>query len=376
MLILDDSERTDSLCPAAEDTAVFCLFMDQLFDSVNSIGINPPYGKELRGTVTKNSIHWEFWKESITILESMEFTTSKKVVPSVRNWLKTIKGVMYLSKKLLNNGFSYLSLKNFNQDSIENFFGCIRSHGWRNINPTCANFLTSYKSLVNNFMSSQSIGTNCEKDDCYGALSNLKEFFTTDSVTNIQNKNNTFSNYNENLNLTPQNSKRCKSTINYASRTYVAGWVVKKVKILTNNCRICNKLLTTQQNSKFNSVIEARKYSKSSKLIYPSKEVSDLYSTIIDIFNTNIQNIIHKPKLSEHFNCITEKINHIDLNYFSCPIHNLLEIFIQSSIRLLIFTYVTNINKILNTGRLLNQSDVLMCSASNYYKKHCKKSNK
>lgn len=150
--------------------------------------------------------------------------------------------------------------------------------------------------------------------------------------------------------------------------------MVKRVKILTNNCRICNKLLTTQENLKYNCVINARKYSKSSKLIYPSKEVSDIYSTIIDIFNSNIQNIIHKPKLSSHFNCIAENINnHIDHNYFSCPKHNLKQIFIQSSICLLIFSYVTDINKILNTGKLPNEPHVFMCSASNYYKRHCKK---
>lgn len=51
--------------------------MDRLFDSVNGIGINPPYGKELRGSVKKESVHWEFWNEALDVLHSMEFTPVK-----------------------------------------------------------------------------------------------------------------------------------------------------------------------------------------------------------------------------------------------------------------------------------------------------------
>lgn len=374
ILFLEDTQKTESLCPESEDTAILCLFMDRLFDSVNSSGTNPPYGKELRGAVKKNSIHWSFWREAVGVLDTMEFTPSNRQVPSVKNWLITVKGFMYLSQKLLNDGFSYICLKSFNQDPIENFFGCIRSHGWRNVNPTCANFISSYKSLViNNFMSSQSIGTNCEKDDCYGVLSNLKEFLTTNAPE--INLNETLQT--SNISIVKSKNIMClpKSNINCASRTFVAGWVVKKVKMLTNNCRICNTLLTTSTKSDNNCLIDARKYLKSSKLIYPNKEVSDLYSFIIDILNSNIQNIIHKSKVSEILYWLVVN-NYNETNYFSCPIHDLKQIFIKSSIRLLIFTYITNINTILNSGKLPNNPDVLMSSASNYYKKYSKKPKK
>lgn len=33
--------------------------------------------------------------------------------------------------------FKYLCLRRINQDPLENFFGRIRSHGVRNVNPTC-----------------------------------------------------------------------------------------------------------------------------------------------------------------------------------------------------------------------------------------------
>jgi len=42
--------------------------------------------------VTANFPHWEFWKKALIVLESMEYETkTKKQVPSVVNWIRTIK---------------------------------------------------------------------------------------------------------------------------------------------------------------------------------------------------------------------------------------------------------------------------------------------
>jgi len=83
--------------------------------------------------------------------------------------------IYYILKKL-KDGFKYVLLRNFNQDPIEHFFGSIRSHAIRNINPTPANSILSFKFLsINNFTSSHFVGANCEEDDKHGVLDNLKE---------------------------------------------------------------------------------------------------------------------------------------------------------------------------------------------------------
>ncbi|KAF0683086.1 Uncharacterized protein FWK35_00037708, partial [Aphis craccivora] len=113
-----------------EDTGHLCLFIDNLFDSANGNTSKPVTGKELRSAVTLNSVHWDFWRKALIVLQSMQYETkTKKVIPSVVNWIKTIKGLQVLCKRLLNDGFKYVLLRNFNQDPIENFFGSIRSHG-------------------------------------------------------------------------------------------------------------------------------------------------------------------------------------------------------------------------------------------------------
>lgn len=80
----------------------------------------------------KSSGHWKFWNEAIRILMSMEFVPKENKVVTIKNWIQTIKGLRYLSIKLLKDGFDFILLRNFNQDPIEKFFCSIRSHGIRN----------------------------------------------------------------------------------------------------------------------------------------------------------------------------------------------------------------------------------------------------
>ena len=79
-----------------------------------------------------------------------------------------------LCQQILDSGFAFVLLQNCNQDPNENFFGSIRSHGVRNIKPTPAIFISSFKALlINNFKSNYSVGSNCENYDCDGALDSL-----------------------------------------------------------------------------------------------------------------------------------------------------------------------------------------------------------
>lgn len=124
----------------------------------------------------------------------MKFITTKKEnIPSIIHGIKTIKGIMHICKWLLSDGFSFILLRNFNQEPIENFFGSIRSHGVRNIKPTPANFISSFKALIiNNFTSNRSVGSNCENDDCDETLDNLKNFLLDNVSLDIPSNSNNF----------------------------------------------------------------------------------------------------------------------------------------------------------------------------------------
>lgn len=132
------------LPPSCEDTADFLLFMDKLFDSVNGSSVTSETGKSLRCAITSKSDHLAFWNEAITVLRSVKFKKPDGryyVPPSINNWITTLQGFKYVWRKLNAVGFEFLCPRNLNQDPVENFFSCIRSHGVRNINPTCASFI-------------------------------------------------------------------------------------------------------------------------------------------------------------------------------------------------------------------------------------------
>lgn len=92
--------------------------------------IKPEPGKNLRNALTRSWSHWDFWQKALITLNSMKYINiNKAIVPSITNWIKTIKGIMHICKQLLDCGFTFVLLRNFNQDPIENFFGSINSHG-------------------------------------------------------------------------------------------------------------------------------------------------------------------------------------------------------------------------------------------------------
>lgn len=111
----------------------------------------------------------QFWRETIKIFESMSCKRRNRrnyLPPTISNWIDTLKGFDYLWQKLQYVGFKIVCTKNVNQDPLEIFFGALRSHGVRNINPNCHSFQNSFKaSIINNYFSAHSPMANCEDDE-------------------------------------------------------------------------------------------------------------------------------------------------------------------------------------------------------------------
>lgn len=71
------------------------------------------------------------------------------------------QGFETLTKFLGEKSIKSILTRHMNQDPIENFFGAVRSLGCDN--PTSHLFISAYKTLLlNNLISSQSPGANCE----------------------------------------------------------------------------------------------------------------------------------------------------------------------------------------------------------------------
>lgn len=261
------------------------MFFDKLFDSMNGSSIEPLHGKELRCAVRSSSAHHKFWQEAIQVLEYVKFISPKGEElqpPSVKNWISTVRGMQHLWRQLQVKGFKFLCTRNVNQDPVENFFGNVRSHGVRNINPTCSSFIASCKTLVvNNFTSSHSPSANCEEDDCEGSLNSLRSFIIGSNVNNHHEvapaPHSAFDLQDE----TTSEAHDSPSEVVMQTQKYLAGYMAKKLLKAVGVCRLCRKELISD--SAPNCVlIESRNY-KPELLLKPGTNFTQLFRNCNEI---------------------------------------------------------------------------------------------
>lgn len=370
--LLSVTGKAELLPPTAEGTAEFLHFFDKLFDSVNSSQIHTETGKELRGAVTDKSPHIEYWKTAIKTLETIRFVKNgvPKIIPSLTNWITTIKGIEYLWNKLKSE-FSFLCIRNFNQDPLENFFGSIRGHGVRNNNPTPQQFVHVYKSLIiYNFVSSHSPGSNCQMDD-NDLLNNLTKFLeeVPEDHTSMDievacdlPKNSA----DESFKMEIENEVKGKvvETRKKNLYSYIGGSLARSILKTVNYCESCKSCLVAKKTCTHNSYIEAREYSKN-LLLQPNATFRVIFENSMDIIGNNLTNIILKDNIKKYFACF---LNGIDFSSLKCENHNMKDIFLEKFCNLYIYNYIKHVNAILKGKFTFNVYDKLTKMALSKYK--------
>ncbi|XP_018322213.1 uncharacterized protein LOC108734938 [Agrilus planipennis] len=170
-----------------------------------------------------------------------------------------LEGFRYLWDVLRKERVSFLCPRNLNQDCLENFFGCIRSHGVRNVSPNAAAFVNSFKSLIiNNYLANRSKSFNCESDNLR-AFDNLKQFLSSKvtTTTAIRFPEVTI----------PEYRPTDTTLLRRGTLTYVAGFVAKRVLSKVARCKQCRlDLLGDDRTAKEYFVIQARAYSPNALL--------------------------------------------------------------------------------------------------------------
>lgn len=284
--------------------------------------------------------------------------------------LKTI--YQYLQTK----GIKSILPRNLNQDSLENFFGSSRNIGCRNVNPSCHAFASSYKTLLlNNLMSIHSPGNNCEEDFATSCLSSYHEIFINSNTEN--------SNTNENIVCHDFPQKPCIQNqhginveyLTSQTHTYISGYILKKINLLLlKNCSCLAQLCSTQSNNNHN-LITAREYSQTFiSLKYPNKIFCSLVQKVIDLVSEKLPTICHTLNLKATLINIVFKL--INLNILKCQLHEQMfgQIFLNFTIKFLIYNFCNSVNKILNGKQSINknENDPIKISAYERYVKYSK----
>ncbi|XP_047034960.1 uncharacterized protein LOC124640998 isoform X2 [Helicoverpa zea] len=374
------SSKHNILPTEGQETAEFLLIFDKLFDSFNGHSYEGS-PKKYKQCLTNYSPHFQLWNEMLPILESIKFESvvrknnsvliKHESVPSVKNWIHNIHTFkemwQYLNKSFkINNVIT----RNFNQDPLENFFSSIRSNGVRNVNPNCNQFTNAYKTLlINNFNSVHSVGANCEDDSnkSFQSIINLLDDKSDDS-----NNDDFACDINPLLNVMNE-IKIDDSLIHIESKKYVTGYMIKKIKSkIFKNCGVCMRDFCRSEVDlqSFNYEVD---YTKKS-LFHPSDKfnhlMTDIYHTIVACLRDCPESNLLNKKIKYMINCAC------DYNVITCKRHKkaLIEFINDLSIKLIIHSWCTGVNRILN-GKIskFDKNDHIKQQALEYYKKRLNK---
>lgn len=359
--------------PGFEDafgTAKMLIFFDKLFDSFNGSSLHSNSNTNLRCRMSSDSEHLEFWRSAKQILRSVKFECpkTKKVTqpPTIKNWLHTIKGMEYLWKKLQDMGFTYLKNRSFNQDSVEKFFGLIRSHGARNVNPTCSAFIASYRTLIiNNFLSSKSVGTNCEDNLSNSGLDNFRAMLSCPFTDTSSSTSHT----SLSISVASSTEDICAT---YA-KTYVCGYFAKKLLRMTNQCNDCYKIFVTNDELPEHELLLRKQSVNRQQLIMPNSSFMRLYNECSKVICNNLPKLCLVNGIAS---TLKQKLmDAVDINTLPfCNIHgDIKKQFIDLLIPFIIFSWVSDINRILkgkDTRLGIRNTDPIKRIAHLWYIKH------
>lgn len=119
-----------------------------------------------------------------------------------------------------------------NSDPIENFFGQLRAYNYRNNDPDCHTFKSTFRSLlITRFIKFHSESYNCEEDSG-DKLLKLEALFDTknkvigDDVDNISPESSGTPSWVDSESI--QTSAR-QERLEVHSRAYTTGWVIRKI---------------------------------------------------------------------------------------------------------------------------------------------------
>ena len=256
-----------------------------------------------------------------------------------------------LWKVLNNKGFSHMKSGYVNQDTIENFFGCIRSYGLRYNTPTCFQTEGLLKALiVSNLTSKHFIGANC-LDDKATPLASLGTF-TAATNTNTESSGARSQEFDEHSH-SEEVLKEKWSSLRVASRVQSAGrfakMVLSEIKGI-KDCNNCEKVFFCDDARNNENVSLLQKNNFEAINVAAAIYIEQEFTRVINLVNRHLRLMCWKRHLRK---VLTQfLLGRMDFEWVTCPQHCTLiaERFNQCIVVNCILKWCTYINRIL-TGQ-------------------------
>lgn len=271
------------------------------------------------------------------------------------------------------NGIRSILLRLFNQDSLENFFGAMRAHGYRNNNPTCDSFASSYRTLLlNNLMSAHSPGSNCEEDFGEGTLTTYQALIDMYAESQETDEEDVEVRVADGLPKMISCESKVLNNLGSQTKNYIAGYVIKKLNtVLFHDCSTCLSQVCSSTITKDHELTVARDYKPYNKYLlkYPNSVFSSLVQNSIDIIGHNLPAICHHKNVkAELTNIINTTLN---INIIICKDHGTLfpKKYLNFIIKMIVHNWCTQINQIMKGKKKLapTETDQIKLKAFNRY---------
>lgn len=301
-------------------------------------------------TVLKNgSPHIKLWSKLLPEISAWKLIDLKNgkdvtnIYPFAKNWVITIRSVIYLWEQLQKLGLHYLNLRNLNQDPLENLFCTIRQHGIQNSNPTCHQFTAALKTVVlNKLVAPVSRVANCEDDNCNN-LENFEYFLRTVAVENVQFEEiETFKNIESHTPSVEWVNFEELEIGESLPLSYVSGYILKKIKLPDDNCEHCRADLFSSQQEQHHLFTMFKEHGSTDSLTYASDQVI----TLVQNLHVRLYRFLDANGHKLQLECAFKADFYNSYNSTFCEAHKCDRLIVDKCVTFLIFKYVKDRKKL------------------------------
>lgn len=211
-------------------------------------------------------------------------------------------------------------------------------------------------------MAPHSVNANCEDDECDGALDTLKNFIIDEVPIDVEAA--PFEPLTHDLHF----SQEEPDELRIKTHSYISGYVLRKLLRQTNSCAYCKESLSASNISSEHDIIIARSY-KNCNMTCPSSNFRKLFTETTKVMSTVLNTVCERTNVSRHLIDVTQE--YVSLDLFSCPQHDLKNVFLKTVARIHTHSWVKTVNRILNGQRLFSTDPIKIKAAEYFRKKRC-----
>lgn len=278
-------------------TAKFIELFDKLFNTFNSSSLY--CSQQFRNALRNDSEHFEFLDRCLEYLEKLTLPNGKSL-PCINGWKISIKSLKMLWADLHKiHNFKFLLTNRLNQDCAENMFSIVRGKGGHRDNPTPEQFRGAFRQIVVDQLLIQSDKSNC-KVDLDQVLLDVSSLSNVSTQEHVQQPNQ--DDMDQNMIVSPETVSvmRVFNTPNVSVQNvcvYMAGYLLKKIKISCENCQQKCMLKIIPENEEMYTFIKEKTYDGRGSLVCPSPKFASFIEDVETYFSLNFSNYMHMSRV-------------------------------------------------------------------------------